>query len=145
VVAVSVLLQSSARGQAVPGEKTTRANGVEILSDTQGVDFGPYIKQITRLIYNKWLTFIPQEARPPQNMQAETLIRFSIGPTGKLLSMHLDGSTQKEKFDRAAWGAITNVGQYPPLPEAFTGPYLELRLHFTVNVPPKAKTGEHVE
>ena len=139
VVAVSVIFQSSAHGQAVPSEKPVSMTGVDILSDTWGVDFNPYLRRILKLIYNTWLPLIPQEGRPPQNMQAETLIRFSIGPTGKILAMHLDGSTQKQKFDRAAWGAITGVGQFPPLPEEFTGPYFELRLHFTVNVKPKEK------
>ena len=47
--------------------------------------------------------------------------------------MNLDGSTHDTAIDRAAWGAITSEGQFPPLPGSFHGPKLELRLDFFVN------------
>jgi TonB family protein len=126
--------------EAAHGDTSDPLSGVDILSDTRGVNFTPYIRQILRKIFNAWLPLIPAEARPPQNAQAETKIRFSIAPSGKLLAMHLDASSRQEKFDRAAWGAITAFPQFPPLPEAFTGPLLELRVDFRVNIgPPKTK------
>ncbi len=111
--------------------------GVDILSDTQGVDFGPYLKQALQRIKQMWIPLVPEEARPPYNVQSETVIRFAINPDGKIAAMHLDmGSPRQAKFDRAAWGAITGVGQFPPLPKDFTGPNLELRIRFIVNRPP---------
>jgi TonB family protein len=112
------------------------ALGVEFLSDTRGVDFGPYIKQVLTMIKASWMRFIPEEARPPGSMKGETVIRFTINSDGKLSAMHLDGRSGQSKLDRAAWGAITSISQFPPLPEKFTGPNLELRPHFTVNLPP---------
>jgi hypothetical protein len=50
--------------------------------------------------------------------------------------MSLDGSSQDTAIDRAAWGGITGVGQFPPLPASFTGPNLELRIDFLVNKTP---------
>ena len=111
--------------------------GVDILSDTMGVDFSPYLRRILREIYNTWLPLIPEEARPPLNKQGETLIRFSILPDGRIGAMHLDGSTQDQALDRAAWGSITGVGQFPPLPKEFHGPNLELRIHYLVNKRPE--------
>ena len=110
-------------------------NGVEILSDTQGVDFGPYVRKALTIIKKNWLALIPEEARPPANMQGETLIRFSILPDGKISAMKLDGSSQHINIDRAAWGAITGVGQFPPLPTEFKGSHLELRIDFLTNRP----------
>lgn len=107
--------------------------GVDILSDTMGVDFNPYLKKIIREIYNTWLPLIPEEARPPLNKQGVTQIRFTILPDGRIGAMHLDGSTQDQALDRAAWGSITGVGQFPPLPSQFHGPNLELRIHYLVN------------
>ena len=107
--------------------------GVDILSDTMGVDFDPYLKKIIREIYNTWLPLIPEEARPPLNKQGVTQIRFTILPDGHIGAMHLDGSTQDQALDRAAWGSITGVGQFPPLPSQFHGPNLELRIHYLVN------------
>ena len=111
------------------------SSGVEILTDTQGVDFGPYVRKALGIIKKNWIPLIPEEARPPANMQGETLIRFSILPDGKISAMRLDGSSQHTNIDRAAWGAITAVGQFPPLPTEFKGPHLELSINFLTNGP----------
>ena len=108
-------------------------DGTEILSDTQGVDFNPYLHKILKMIYAEWLRVLPEDAHPPQKLAGETLIRFTINPDGQVASMHLDGSTHSDPLNRAAWGAITRVGTFPQLPEAFHGPHLELRIHFKVN------------
>ena len=109
--------------------------GAEILSDTQGVDFGPYIRRILSDIKRNWIPLIPEEARPPLNKQGETLVRFTILPDGRIAAMNLDGSSQDQSIDRACWGAITGEGQFPPLPANFHGPNLELRIDFFTNKP----------
>ena len=107
--------------------------GVDILTDTQGVNFQPYIARILREIYQQWLPLIPEEARPPLSKQGVTQIRFRINSDGTIGGMWLDGSTHDDALNRAAWGSITGVGQFPPLPKQFTGPNLELRIHYLVN------------
>jgi TonB family protein len=111
------------------------ASGVEILSDTQGVNFGPYIRQSLQTIKNEWITLLPEEARPPVNLQGETVIRFTVSPDGKISEMHLDAISHQKKLDLAAWGSIVSVGQLPPLPADFSGPNLQVRIHFKVNLP----------
>jgi len=123
-------------GANIPVQHQGLNTGVDILSDTMGVDFNPYLRRILHDIYVTWLPLIPEEARPPLNKQGETLIRFSILPDGRIGAMRLDGSTQDQALDRAAWGSITGVGQFPPLPKQFHGPNLELRIHFLVNKTP---------
>lgn len=120
-------------GANVPVAHNGVKTGVDVLSDTMGVDFDPYLKKIIREIYNTWIPLIPEEARPPLNKQGVTQIRFTILPDGRIGAMHLDGSTQDQALDRAAWGSITGVGQFPPLPKEFHGPNLELRIHYLVN------------
>jgi TonB family protein len=115
------------------GRGAQLGNGVDILSDTQGVDFQPYLQRILRLIYEQWLPLLPEEARPPLMKQGLTKIRFTINSDGTIAAMHLDGSTNDPALDRAAWGSITSVGQFPPLPKQFHGPNLELRIHYLVN------------
>ncbi len=105
----------------------------EILSDTQGVDFRPYLQRILREIYDQWIPLIPEEARPPLMKSGTTLIRFKILPDGNIDGIYLDGSTHDGALNRAAWGSITGVGQFPPLPSQFHGPNLELRIHYLVN------------
>jgi outer membrane biosynthesis protein TonB len=111
--------------------------GAEVLSDTQGVDFDPYLRRILSDIRRNWEPLIPEEAEPPLNKQGETWIRFSIGPDGRILAMHLDGSTHDDAINRSCWGSITSEGQFPPLPAQFHGPDLELRIHYLVNKGPE--------
>ena len=107
--------------------------GVEILSDTRGVDFTDYIKRLLRMIYAAWIPLIPEECMPPLNKEGTTLIRFTIEPNGIVSAMHLDDSTHDRAIDKAAWGAITGVGQFAPLPKEYKGPNLELRIQFVIS------------
>ncbi len=122
-------------GSAPGGGQQGLGTGVQILSDTKNVDFGPYIRRILADIKRNWIPLIPEEARPPLNKQGETLIRFTILPDGRIAAMNLDARSGDDPIDRACWGGITGVGQFPPLPANFTGPNLELRIDFLTNKP----------
>ena len=50
--------------------------------------------------------------------------------------MRLLGSSGDVALDRAAWGAITG-SSYPPLPNNFHGPYIELQALFLYNMKPR--------
>lgn len=115
------------------GSSPLNFGGVEVLSDTQGVDFNPYIRRIIADIYRNWLPLIPEECKPPLSKEGETMIRFTILPDGRIGGMSLDGSTHDDAINRAAWGSITSEGQFPPLPSQFHGPNLELRFIFQIN------------
>ena len=119
--------------QAAPSDSTKAQQGVDVLSDTQGVNFQPYLKGIFHDIYVQWIPLMPAEARAPQNKQGETQIRLTIKPDGTIAEMHLDDSAHDDALNRAAWGSITGVGKFPPLPRDFHGPGLALRIHFKVN------------
>jgi hypothetical protein len=120
-----------------PAAARGMGTGVDILSDTEGVDFNPYLQKIMREIYETWLPLIPEEARPPLNKQGETQIRFIILPDGRIGGMALEGSTHDDAINKSCWGSITGVGQFPPLPNQFHGPKLELRVHYLVNKEPR--------
>jgi len=102
-----------------------------------GVDFQPYLNKIMREIYETWLPLIPEEARPPLNKQGETQIRFIINPDGTIGGMQMEDSTHDDAINRACWGSITGVNQFPPLPKQFHGPNLELRIRYFTNREPK--------
>lgn len=121
-------IHSSSRGGSELG-----VGPAEILSDTQHVNFDPYLQRILREIYDQWIPLIPEEARPPLMKSGVTAIRFKINPDGSIGGIYLDDSTHDGALNRAAWGSITGVGQFPPLPSQFHGPNLELRIHYLVN------------
>ena len=109
--------------------------GVTILSDQQGVDFNPWLRRWYYETEHTWDPLIPDEVNPPLLKQGQCMIRFKVGPDGRVLEMHLEGRSGDTALDRAAWGAITG-SNYPPLPREFHGPYLELRAVFMYNMRP---------
>jgi outer membrane biosynthesis protein TonB len=111
--------------------------GVEVLSDTQGVDFRAWLQRWHHETQNTWDPLIPDEVNPPINKQGIVVISFKVLPNGRLMdgSVKLEGRSGDSALDRAAWGALTG-SNYPPLPRDFHGPYLELRASFWYNVQP---------
>ena len=111
--------------------------GVQVLSDTQGVDFSSWLLRWHRETERTWDPLIPDEVNPPILKKGAVVIRFKILPNGRLMegSMVLEGRSGDTGLDRAAWGALTG-SNYPPLPREFHGPYLELRAIFLYNTEP---------
>ena len=113
------------------------ASGLEVLSDTMGVDFGPYLERLHHDIQMNWEPLIPESARPPLLKQGVTGIRFIILPNGKIGDIKLESPSGDVSLDRAAWGGILGASPFPPLPAAFHGPDLELRCGFFYNEKPQ--------
>ncbi|KAA6455882.1 energy transducer TonB [Acidobacteria bacterium AB60] len=118
-----------------PGAGT---GGVEVLSDTQGVDFSSWLLRWHRETERTWDPLIPDEVNPPILKAGVVVIRFKVLPNGRLMDggMVLEGRSGDIALDRAAWGALTG-SNYPPLPRDFHGPYLELRAVFMYNTRPQ--------
>ncbi|HTW30238.1 MAG TPA: TonB family protein [Candidatus Sulfotelmatobacter sp.] len=116
-----------------PGAGT---GGVQILSDTQGVDFNDWLQRWHYITQMTWDPLIPDEVNPPILKSGVVVIHFKVLPNGQVTDMQLDGRSGDTGLDRAAWGAITG-SSYPALPRAFHGPYLELRAYFMYNMQPQ--------
>src|SRR5664279_1232746 len=106
---------------------------LEVLSDTQGVDFGPYLSRVLQAVRMNWYNLIPEAARPPLLERGKVSIEFAILPDGKVAGMRITGPSGDVSLDRAAWGGITASNPFAPLPGEFHGPYLALRFHFYYN------------
>jgi hypothetical protein len=109
-------------------------NGVHILSDTHGINFGPYIGKIVSDLNRNWAPLLPEETLAPLHMKGNTCIRITILPDGNLGAMHLDASNHDDQINRSCWTAITSEGQFPPLPAEFHGSNLEVVIVFQVNM-----------
>jgi outer membrane biosynthesis protein TonB len=119
-----------------PGRMGPLQAGATILSDTQGVDFSAYMRRLHDDIQRNWDPLIPEEVEPPLLKKGIVGIRFTILPDGELSQpMILETASGDVALDKAAWWAITSEGQFPPLPKAFHGPNLQLRVGFFYNEP----------
>ena len=138
-------IQEAARAAARPGSGGQGSGGdfglgtgahgrqvgnLEILSDTQGVDFGPYLQRILRDVRVNWYNAIPESA---QMKHGNLIIEFAITKDGKVAGMKRVATSGDIPLDRAAWAGITASDPFPPLPNEFTGPFLALRFRFYYN------------
>jgi outer membrane biosynthesis protein TonB len=103
--------------------------GVEILSNTPGVELASYLRIVVRKINQNWRDQIPaSEAR-----KGKLAIEFAITKDGKVEDMWLvsrPGGPDDEAMVRMAWASITKSNPFPPLPSELTGSFLALRFHF---------------
>ncbi len=119
--------------QMHPGAGT---GGIQVLSDTQGVDFSNWLARWHYITQMTWDPLIPDEVNPPILKSGVVVIHFKVLPNGQVTDMQLDGRSGDTGLDRAAWGAISG-SSYPNLPREFHGPYLELRAYFLYNTEPR--------
>jgi outer membrane biosynthesis protein TonB len=112
---------------------TNMRGDVEILSDTMGVDFGPYLQRVLFRIKGNWYNLIPEVARPPIMKKGWLIIQFSILKDGRVAGMLLTLPSGDVSLDHAAWGGITESDPFGRLPTEFAGPYLTLRIKFIYN------------
>ncbi len=108
---------------------------VEMLTPTEGVDFTSYLARIVASVKRNWYSAMPESARLGD--QGRVVLQFRIYRNGMVPEDEpgLMGSSGKEPLDRAAIASIRSSSPFPPLPAAFSGPYIELRFLFLYNLP----------
>lgn len=138
--------QAAARGRATgaiggPGDSDAQLNnpssnfsigGAQILSDTRGVDFGPYLARVVFSVRRNWYSVIPISAQMGQ--KGRVAIVFEIIKDGSVPQLRLVGPSGSEPLDRAALSAINMSNPFPQLPADFTGNHLVLQFIFLYNL-----------
>jgi TonB family protein len=119
-------------GTALPTGGGIKSN-MDILSDTMGVDFGPYLARVLHDVRQNWYQLIPEIARAPLMKKGKVGIEFAIMKDGSVAGMRLVSPSGDVSLDRAAWGGISGSNPFPPLPNEFRGQYLALRFRFFYN------------
>ena len=115
------------------GNQAKAVDNLEILSDTMGVDFGPYLQRVLHDVRQNWYNMIPEVARAPLMKKGKVSIEFAITKDGRVAGMQYVSSSGDVALDRAAYGGIKASDPFPPLPTEFRGSYLELRFNFFYN------------
>ena len=120
-------------GQRQP---TARMGNIDIMSDTMGVDFGPYLQRILHDVKENWYNIIPPSAEAPLYKKGKVSIEFAILKNGQIAGLRYVNGSGDVALDRAAYGGITASTPFPPLPGEFHGQYLGLRFTFLYNPDP---------
>jgi TonB family protein len=112
------------------GAHGRQVEGLEVLSDTMGVDFAPYLKRVLHDVRQNWINAIPESA---VMKHGSLVIEFAITKDGKVAGMQLVTSSGDVPLDRAAWAGIVGSNPFPELPSEFPGQYIALRFKFFYN------------
>ncbi|MGB8010820.1 MAG: TonB C-terminal domain-containing protein, partial [Terriglobales bacterium] len=108
----------------------------EILTDTMGVDFGPYMTRIVQIVKQNWYTLMPPSVYPPILKQGKLALEFVIMKDGTVQGLVRDTTSGDVALDRAAMASITASTPFPPLPKEFPGKLLGLRFYYFYNLDP---------
>jgi TonB family protein len=115
------------------GKQGAAYGALDVLSDTMGVDFGPYLERVLHDVKMNWYLHIPESAKAPIMKKGNVSIEFAILKDGSVQGMKLVYTSGDVALDRGAWAGITDSNPFPPLPTEFGGQYLALRFKFLYN------------
>jgi TonB family protein len=110
-------------------------NGYQLLTDPQGVDFSDYMHRMLETVRRNWYAVMPESAMLGE--QGRVMLRFKINADGSVPNDDplREMGSGKEPLDRAAISSIRSSNPFEPLPPAFHGPFIEIRIVFLYNLP----------
>lgn len=132
---------SSGGGYAAPDPRNPNFNlpGPQILSDTMGVDFDPYLLRVYLSVQRNWYAVIPEIARLGRKGRA--ILQFTIRKDGSVENLQMMDGSGTGSMDLAALSSIRLSDPFPPLPAEFPGNDILLRFGYYYNMRPEYQTG----
>jgi outer membrane biosynthesis protein TonB len=110
--------------------------GAETLTDTMGVDFGPYLTRVVQIVRENWYNLMPPSVYPPIRKQGKLALEFVIMKDGSVQGLLRDTTSGDVALDRAAMASVTASTPLPPLPKEFPGKLLGVRFYYFYNLEP---------
>ena len=102
-------------------------NGAPGIDAIKEPDFGPYMKELQRLIKMNW--------DPPKgNESKRVILLFTISRDGRLMSVKVHRSSGLQAADNAALNAVKLTAPFRPLPPEFKGNSVDIQFTFDYNV-----------
>jgi TonB family protein len=111
-----------------PGQQQRLGSSLELMSDTKGADFKPYLIQVLALVKKNWYAVIPESARLGNHGVVE--VQFIIDRTGQVPKLVIATESGSGALDRAAVAGVGASQPFPPFPKDFTGLQIRLQLSF---------------
>jgi TonB family protein len=120
-------------GLNLPPSAGRPKSNLELRSDPMGVDFRPYMIQVLAAVRRNWFAVYPEAARRGQ--RGEVALEFAVAKQGSVVKVVYSTESGAKALDQAAVAAISASNPLPPLPSAFKGERIVLRLTFQYNMP----------
>jgi TonB family protein len=102
------------------------------------VDFSGYLNRLLASVKQNWYSVMPESVYLGD--KGRVTMQFRVMRDGSVPGDEpaMTASSGKDPLDRAAGSAIRASSPFEPLPSAFSGPYIELRIIFLYNLPVSA-------
>jgi TonB family protein len=113
------------------GDPNFNLPGPQILSDTMGVDFDPYLLRVYLSVRRNWYSVIPEIAR--LGKRGRVVLQFHILRNGGVQQLVLEDGSGTPSMDSAAMSSIRLSDPFPPLPQEFPGSDVRLRFVYLYN------------
>ena len=113
--------------------KGRMGSNLQLLSDSTGFDFKPYLMQVLASVRRNWMSVIPESVK--MGRRGQVLIQFIIDRHGAVPKLVIATSSGTESFDRAAVAGVSMSNPFPPLPAEFKGDQIRVQLAFSYNAP----------
>jgi TonB family protein len=121
----SLPLQTQSKGKM--------GSNLQLLSDSAGFDFKPYMLRVLAAVRRNWMAVIPESAHTGR--RGQVVLQFIIDKSGSVPKLVIASSSGTEAFDRAAVAGVSASSPFPPLPAEFKGDQIRLQLAFSYNSP----------
>jgi TonB family protein len=107
----------------------------QLLSDTEGTDFTPYLRRILLMVKSNWQTVIPGAAR--MGRSGKVSIVLSIDRSGKIVKLVYAEQSGTDALDKAAVTGVSMAQEqgFPPFPAGFKGDKIVVQFNFAYNAP----------
>jgi TonB family protein len=125
----------SASQQSTPPAKGSAGGGIELLTDTEGVDFSSYLRDVSLSVKKRWFANMPASVQKGQ--QGTNTVEFHVLQDGSVPknSIKVVATSKKSDLDAASWRGVQAAAPFHHLPEKFSKPFIVLRFTFYYNVP----------
>jgi TonB family protein len=117
------------------GDPNFNLPGPQILSDTMGVNFDPYLLRVYLSVQRNWYSVIPEIAR--LGRRGRVILQFRILKNGAVADLQLMDGSGTGSMDSAALSSIRLSNPFPPLPPEFPGQEIVLRFGYYYNMQPE--------
>ena len=132
---LTAFTHEAAQQQNGPTSRHTAACTFKMLSETEGVDFDFYLRDLYLSVRKQWFAKMPGSVARGQ--QGTNTIEFRVLQDGSVPkdSLKMVVSSENSDFDEASLQAVRNAAPFSHLPEKFSKPDIGLRFTFYYNLP----------
>lgn len=134
-IATATFLIKDGPQQNGPVAKGHAGCAIQMLSDTQGVNFNSYLRDVYLSVRKCWFANMPPSVEKGQ--QGTNSFEFHVLQDGSVPkdSLKMVLSSDKNDFDAASLQGIREAVPFSHLPEKFAQPSIVLRFTFYYNLP----------